>query len=38
MNTYTVDKLKLYLNNNIVERHFNENWNMSPDDVLSTVV
>ena len=37
MNTYTVDQLKLYLNNNIVKQHFNENWDMSPDDVLSTV-
>ena len=36
-NTYTIDQLKLYLNNNIVKQHFNENWNMTPDDVLSTV-
>ena len=34
---YTVDKLKLYANNHIVKQHFNENWNMTPDDVLSTV-
>ena len=38
MNNYTVDQLKLYLNNGIVKQHFNENWNMSPDDVLSTIV
>ena len=37
MNNYTADQLKLYLKNNIVKQHFNENWNMSPDDVLSTV-
>ena len=36
-NTYTIDQLKLYLNNNIVKQHFNDNWNMTPNDVLTTV-
>ena len=36
-NAYAVDQLKLYLNNSIIKQHFNENWNMTPDDVLSTV-
>jgi len=35
--TYTVDQLKLYLNNSIVKEHFNDNWNMKPDDVLNVV-
>ena len=35
--TYTVDQLKLYLNNSIVKQHFNDNWNMKPDDVLNVV-
>ena len=38
MNNYTIDQLKLYLNNDIVKQHFHDNWNMAPDDVLITVV
>ena len=36
-NTYTIHQLKLYLSNNILKQHFNENWDMTPYDVLSTV-
>ena len=36
-NTYTVEQLKQYLNNSILKNHFNDEWNMSPDDVLNTV-
>ena len=35
--TYTVEQLKLYLNNSIVREHVNNNWNMKPDDVLNVV-
>lgn len=35
--TYTVEQLKLYLNNSIVKEYFNDNWNMKPDDVLNVV-
>ena len=36
-NTYTIHQLKLYFNNNIVKQHFNDNWNMTPYDLVNIV-
>jgi len=35
--TYTEDQLKVDLNYNIVKPHFNEQWNMTPYEVLNIV-